>query len=40
MTSTPSRPADVPFERGRQLKPAGSLDVMQRTVDWFRSHLR
>jgi dipeptidyl aminopeptidase/acylaminoacyl peptidase len=27
-------------DEGHHLSPADSLDVMQRTVDWFRSHLR
>jgi dipeptidyl aminopeptidase/acylaminoacyl peptidase len=27
-------------DEGHHLNPASSLDVMQRTVDWFRSHLR
>ena len=27
-------------DQGHHLSPADSLDVMQRTVDWFRTHLR
>jgi dipeptidyl aminopeptidase/acylaminoacyl peptidase len=27
-------------DEGHHLSPADSLDVMQRTVDWFRTHLR
>jgi dipeptidyl aminopeptidase/acylaminoacyl peptidase len=27
-------------DEGHHLSPANSLDVMQRTVDWFRTHLR
>jgi dipeptidyl aminopeptidase/acylaminoacyl peptidase len=27
-------------DEGHLLSPADSLDVMQRTVDWFRTHLR